>query len=731
MKKFLLLILFLSLISFNVSACGDPDYPIISEPEDIANFLSKNLVNESKNYSAYLFSDKINPIFFYLIFNYSEENEINTKNIELIKDIIKNPNYNQALDSFKNWLKTKSDVTGKEFKYDYWYRVSLNSCTFGTFDNAVKTLNSKKETYSDVEMNKLIENYDIVFNNCFSKENTINLEGNNCPSEKIFEDLEVITSSEQKLNFFEKIFQSIVSLFNKLFGISREKEISYISLNEDQDYQNALYYFYRANYSNICDYQTAQTFFKKIMDNPNHSWYVDAHLGYAKALVRENLTLASNNVYNKEKIRNTINILNTLIERNDVSLYKDAFKAQKEKLLFYVFDEESLIKAGKNLVNNDDIRHDLIIIKEQMDLVDKNNISLSYEFEENEEFLQFIYYWNSDLHDKNKNNSIKVLYNNSNNKGLWLTLLLKELSFTKDKEESIFIKKATKIDESNLFYYPVNYYLNKIILKTDKGKAKNNILSLAENAPEIAYNYFYDLASESIENIDDLINFSTRRSIAENYGIRYYELPEKTLLMSEKYTSFISNNIPLEVLYNNEIIMKFDFNKIFVRSFILGYENIFSKMLEDLAETDDNFKNALDSKDKTERDFLITYAILHSKNFKIALYNSYENNFCKYLQKNIEENEYDKLLTSVEREKNKIENNKLNKTPLALFFQKTVDYAGIYPNDEKIPETLHYLIFFDRYNSCGGFEDYPSIIFNYLHRNYPNSTWADKTPYYY
>lgn len=731
MKKILLTVLFLSLISFNVKACGVVDYSIVSEPEEISKFLSENLVNESENYNAYLFLDKINPIFFYLIFNYSENSETNEKNIELIKDIIKNPNYNQTLDSFKDWLKAKSDVIGEDFTYNYWYRVSVGSCSFGTFENAAKTLNSRKETYSDVEVNKLIENYDIVFDNCLSGKNIINLEGNNCVSERIFEDLEISTSSEQELNFFEKIFQAIASFFKKLFGTSQEKEMSYTNLNADQDYQNALYYFYRANYSNICDYQTAQTFFKEIMNNPNHPWYIDAHLGYAKALVRENLTLILNNAYDEEKVKNTINILDEFIEKKDIGLYKDAFEAQKEKLLFYVFDEDSLMKAYKGISNNDNVRHNLIIIREQIDLVSENNISLSHEFEENEEFLQFIYYWNSNLHDKNKNDSIKEAYNNSNNKELWLTLLLKELYFTEDKEESFFIKKAAEINEDSLFYYPVNYYSNKIILKTDKNKAKNNILSLTSNASEIAYDYFHNLASEAIKSIDDLINFSTRKSIAEDYGIRYHELSEKKPLISEKYTSFIDNNIPLEILYNNEIMMEFDFNKIFVRSFILGYENIYLNILEDLAKTDDNFKNALNSKNKTERDFLITYAILHNEGFQIVLYDNFRNNFCKYLQKDVEESEYNKLLTSAEREKNRIENNKLNKTPLSLFFQKTVDYAGIYPNDEKIPEALHYLIYFDKYNKCGGSGDYPSIIFNYLHRNYPNSNWAIETPYYY
>jgi len=60
-----------------------------------------------------------------------------------------------------------------------------------------------------------------------------------------------------------------------------------------------------------------------------------------------------------------------------------------------------------------------------------------------------------------------------------------------------------------------------------------------------------------------------------------------------------------------------------------------------------------------------------------------------------------------------------------------IDYARRNPGDARVPEALHRLVFATRYACESGPGEISQAAFSLLHRNYPDSEWAEQTPYWF
>jgi len=60
-----------------------------------------------------------------------------------------------------------------------------------------------------------------------------------------------------------------------------------------------------------------------------------------------------------------------------------------------------------------------------------------------------------------------------------------------------------------------------------------------------------------------------------------------------------------------------------------------------------------------------------------------------------------------------------------------LDWAQKHPDDPRVPEALHLAVRSTRYGCVDAATSYSKQAFQLLHRRYPDSSWAKKTPYWY
>jgi hypothetical protein len=74
---------------------------------------------------------------------------------------------------------------------------------------------------------------------------------------------------------------------------------------------------------------------------------------------------------------------------------------------------------------------------------------------------------------------------------------------------------------------------------------------------------------------------------------------------------------------------------------------------------------------------------------------------------------------------------RLDRTATEFFGPPLIDYAALNRDDASVPQALHRLVFATRYACASGPGEVSQAAFNLLHRNYPDSEWAEQTPYWY
>jgi len=770
------LIVFMFFVSFPgvVFSCGDfPDLDVCG-PVAISRNIEYVFFPEPESKYVHLFGNQLSPLSFYLLYSNLLEVDLSEEDFAKIGNYIETGYYEKPSNDY----------------YDGHLSVNRSQDSFRLMQ---ETLEDRKNTYSKEEFNHLKENY-----------NNIPYAGALYPIEEEgyivdCSDIETVlgeiySSEKEKENkeegFFNKIINAIKEFFQRIFSIFfkgeniEKPEAEDILIGDvyrifnhegseeylrDQEYQNAIYYFYRASFINDCDYENSKKLFRGIMEDEESPWYAYAHLGYIRVLARQAALYNNKHTFEErndqrhrfwfrwennfntqpeveERYQKALRTVNEYIKREDLSRVRDDLLFQKRRMLLYFFKEEEFLKAGENIDRKDpvDLLYNLSIFDGQAKLLTslkgKGEIK-EFDIEEHAEITQYFYYWNFTDNSTKTINRIKRHRERFKQKDLWLVLLLRKASLSEEYEiEKEYIDIALSKEKDNQLYYPLNYYASKIIYDKNSAIAEENILKILEdeNISTIPYNYFSELIIEESENVERAIGYIYKRvdsGILHNrrrpeYKENGSESKEKEFLISDgQFYYAIKEEIPIDMLYNNPMFREHRKRTILFNAIRLDRPDIFNPIVSDIAKKENEklmHEATLHTHDNARAKFMILYAILHSDSCYL-----YSEKTC--FSGDSDSNPpplFEDRLTDHQKEQKKQENLILNDSVIKSFAEIIFDYHAVNPGDERIPESLHMLTFYNRYCTRDR-SVWPRKVFRFLHSNYPNSKWTEKTPYYY
>ena len=364
-----------------------------------------------------------------------------------------------------------------------------------------------------------------------------------------------------------------------------------------------------------------------------------------------------------------------------------------------------------------------------------------FNIEKHPEFTQYFYYWNFADNSAETINKIKQAGEGSDQKDLWLVLLLRKAVLAEDyKIERGYIDAALSTGEKNQLYYPLHYYANRIIYQEDSALADKNVFKILddEKIPTIPYNYFSELVLENSQDVKEAIGYVFKRI---DHGIshngRYPEHKEEDCVDCQKeflisrglFYYAIEREIPIDMLYRDPMFRNYRQRTMIFNAVRLNRPDIFHVLAREITEKegDDLMRNAtLYGTNDTKTRFMILYAILHSNSCYLAS----EKTCFSGERETSSPALFEDRLTDQQRNQKRQENLILDDSVIKPLAETIFNYHALNPSDDKIPESLHMLTFYNRYCSRDS-SIWPGEVFRFLHRNYPNSGWTKKTPYYY
>ncbi|OGI29313.1 MAG: hypothetical protein A2288_02960 [Candidatus Moranbacteria bacterium RIFOXYA12_FULL_44_15] len=796
-KQIIIFLISLSLTAGNALACS-PAYPVdVYETYRLKRSLEYIFFDDNKDYYAYLLGDKLDPVTFYIAYRNWQGKPLSDKQIGDIEPIFKNngnyygkkkkyskwnplvtwydedhPSVDELL---KIWNGEKNNITRTSVpEDDYW--VDEKNCGYGVFQNAIEILQDKKKTLIDVELKKWVINQDEIFKTC------LYVRDKNWNYHKAFQ---VNCDSRTGSSFWEKAKNLFFDFFivKKRF-ISNKKVFFFDGSKEflmDQEYQKASCYLYDG------ELDKATKSFQDIISNEKHPRRIDARLAYVRALNRSS-------DYNDE---NNLGIIEGYINDNDLEKLRDAFLLEKEKLLGKKFNGEQFKKAEVDLNAEEPamLIHNMAIFNEQFELLfDDRNTDLREKFVEDDysEFIQYLYYWNLPQYDEKIIDEIKEAYGESLQKDLWLVLLLKKADASDYRLGNSFVQEALDTNIDSQYYYPSVYYAYKLLFKSiTDDKIWNSMVNIVNSAdiPDIAYNYFSDLATKNADSLSDAIRYIERKSnfLAFRYGAysffrmkdmalgdamnragySYYKFRNSGIEKpkDDVFLEFVNFGLTIDQLYSNKYLREDYPEKIFTRAFLLKRKDIYLALLDQIAKKDNYMTEAQNANEDISRNFLIVYSLL--KDYKINTgdvygvtlhnrnFNYYDNmddwndNSCDYCMRPEDYWEQNKsaldwweedakteelnkkFMSEKEVEKNLREKKILfNESLIKLMAEPIFAYEKMNPGDSRTPEALSLLTWFRKLHPREDGE-WPKKVFQHLKYNYPNSRWSKKTEYYY
>lgn len=658
MKKGIVLIILSLFVAEGALACG-PVYPTdVYEPYRISRNMSYLFLDNPRDYSSYLFGDKLNPVTFYIAYKQWQGQPLSQEQIDQLFIMFdNNGNYygiNKVTDKwgytdyvytastseelYPVWKKLRDEVMIDNFYYPNINEYNpLSRCSSGMFEQAIKNIKTNKGKWADNDLRNWIKNQDEVIKACFD---SYDKNYNYHPTFKVnCGPADTLSTNQNKTGFWAKVINFFLNLFkpqinNEIKSLASTSTLfSFVGSDEflqNQTYQKGQCNLYGGNL------KEAQSIFSGISKSKNNKFYIDARLAYVRAASR-------NDQSNKTELLKTIN---DAISDGSLSEYRDVFKLEKEKLLANYFDATEFNKSWEVLDKKDlaDLAHNMSIFTEQYGFLEKKERLVN--LDSYPEFAQFLYYWNVASVDQDIISKIENKYKVSSQKDLWLALLLKKAGQINDYRISDdWLQKGLPADEKNLFQFVLSYYANRLLIKTGKIAAMKNINSMIESGDisDIEYNYFTDLAMTNSDNLDDAIKYLGRKlsfvidtytyyydaqrvkGDAVNHECNYYgedvtgddhaNCSEGNPL-DDRLLEFINFGLPIDKLYANKIIRDRFGKKIMTRAYLLGRKDIYLPLAKQYAKDDKNLADALKVKDDITGNFLFAYTFL--KEFHVS-----------------------------------------------------------------------------------------------------------------
>ena len=733
----------------------------------------------------------------------------------------------QAVKNWLTWVNARNKISSDKIDPQLFLNAfdDEENCPLGAYERAIQTLGERKKQLSPKELKTWISNQDNLFMEvCLQRYSRNSGSYDPIPfTERTYS----VQDCEQPVIIQEPRL-SLWSRVKKLFGMSvdennkkseqktnkprlfsEESGDTSKQFKEDVEYQKATYLLYRGGFTDACYQKKAQEAFNKITEDGKNSYHTLAYTGLVRSMLRElsitKKTLLPDDLDNQSK--NILALINKYLADPTLRVYREAFLVDKERLLSSYYSEEEFIKAGKELAKQNpvDLLHNLAVLVEQFKLLPSNQ-----DISKLPDLPKFIYWWNNENTTVDDSAKIISAYNSSSNKNLWLVLLTKKLSGLEYENGQLkYADMAIVSNPSSPFFYSLQYYGNKIIYRADAGRAYGNIKSLLSNSGinDIAFNFFSDLITSNTKDINialenmgrkvSFFNMTRDENDFDDYTRFGKDFDEKNLYYfgyglykfrkaenpdDDSLITFINFGLPIDRLYNTEVLKNKFAGQILTRAFVLGRKDIYIPLAQTFS--DRNLNLALNSPTEAGQKFLIAYAMLKNHTLsKEDLYglNIHNHNFnfgnnlrdwipgCFYChdsypygsgeligeygfpgemeewQKSDKTKEYNsRLLSTEEVSKNLKEKEKLFFTPMTKFFSDIiVDYSKQNPKDMRIPEAVHLLMLFYGKNYYWD-QDYESNkyiaddladqdvkgaerAFNLLKTKYIGTTWAKTT----
>ena len=375
----------------------------------------------------------------------------------------------------------------------------------------------------------------------------------------------------------------------------------------------------------------------------------------------------NNNNNNKSSISDinlscSINNSDTENKSNQIKNYKSSYIMRNNKNTFEnLFNE---IKSSK--INNKDIdkdkdnykRHSITVKKSTK--IDKNEIRNDYKKE----------YYNENMINNKKNESIKEINNKKNNKRNSFRIIIdnnnKKKKLTKKKQnhslfESINIKKINQneIPEKKKVNNNVNTYLDSYIIINEKKKSNNNSINTSKNSSNnnsrkkiIIQNYDNkNIGKNFIKTQNDFsyisnINETKKKYTKTNNNELYNKKRHSNILYNSCDVSENFKNKSIDISNNNKITYVYEGKYKKPNSLSLDLNNLINekenddKLDNDNINLNDNIKKNLgnilqriirkgNKKQKIKKIILNDNTIINNKNIEEFLKQSTIKNYCK------------------------------------------------------------------------------------------------------
>ena len=567
---------------------------------------------------------------------------------------------------------------------------------------------------------------------------------------------------------------------DRLFDADLDRSISNPLLRQDREYQRAAACFYRRKYDE------AEARFREIAGNPGHPWRVYAALAAGRTLIRR-AGLEYELEFKKsggggEGDKKALAIRNEWLLKARAQLegiLKDAtlrtVHPSARRLLDYIVfrlePRERLLAAEKVLLLSEDAAEIRMNLRDfallhglrEADFIQARGGDLS----------RWLLAWRPPAGGAA---GARAVESYRGTKSLpWLLAALKSTGF--DGAAADILEAAAGIPAGSPAFLSVRYYY--FSSRVNSGAARKELareldVFLAGLDPEkepAAWNCFADLRLLLADDLDELLKYSLRRVVAvSDFGDIYAPFPERVRLPDRKVQAFFNQQLPLEgwvdlalrdELFTSRIRRQLRLTT-FLRALLLEDSGAAAEIGLILSRSDPEFKAALApflaARTAAQKRFEAALFILRHprlntvldpasdeiivNNLPVDRRDAYRRNWWEAgdLFGGYRDNATYALpnpaayLPETSLKKAEAENRILRAIVAPNYLAGLVTrYAGENPPEARVAEALHLAVNATRY---AAFKDeatsrYSRAAFTILHKQYPRSPWAARTPYWY
>ncbi|MGB7721375.1 MAG: tetratricopeptide repeat protein [Bryobacteraceae bacterium] len=303
-----------------------------------------------------------------------------------------------------------------------------------------------------------------------------------------------------------------------------------------------------------------------------------------------------------------------------------------------------------------------------------------------------------------------------------------------DADVPELLAAASEVKSDSPAYLTVNYHRVRLLPPDDAGALAGRLL--AGKMPTSARNQFRAERMRLARDFEEFLRYAPRRPVAESdYEVKAVDTSED--LLDEDAAVILDNDIPLALLRQAstspllpDVVRQKLKNVISVRMLLLArapsFDGVFAVLktpgvrlhvdsgygrnTEDLTKIDP-FRDNWWCSSGIAQEYRPYGPVLFQRDSPSALF-----------------------LSAADRAQAAAEWQKLQSLPTApdWLAAQTLAFARAHPQDPRIPEALYLLVRATRFGCTGGQTgDLSHRAFDLLHRRYPKTEWAAKTPYWF